>query len=101
MRRAAPRPISFAVQALGTRLAPLGTLTRVQSAWSRLVGAEIAANASPTAERDGTLTVLCSAAVWAAELEMRGEELRELLNADLAAQGGAARSISQIRFRVG
>jgi predicted nucleic acid-binding Zn ribbon protein len=101
VRRAAPRPISIAVDALGARLAPQSTLTRVQSAWGQLVGAEIAANARPTAERDGVLTVLCSAAVWAAELEMRGEELTELLNADLAASGGAARSISRIRFRVG
>jgi predicted nucleic acid-binding Zn ribbon protein len=97
MRRAAPRPISFAVEALGACLVPLGTLARVQALWPRLAGAEIAANASPTAERDGTLTVLCSAAVWAAELEMRGEELRELLNASLASEA----AISQIRFRVG
>ncbi len=101
MRRLAPRPISLAVEALGARLAPQGTLARVQSAWPQLVGPEIAANARPTAEREGALTVLCSAAVWAAELEMRAAELRELLNADLAATGGAARPISQIRFRVG
>lgn len=100
MRRNAPRPISFAVEALGGRIAPQGALARVQSAWPRLVGAEIAANARPTAERAGTLTVLCSAAVWAAELEMRAEELRELLNANLAA-GPAAPAISRIHFRVG
>ncbi len=94
MRRRAPRQIAAAVQALNATLLPRTPLGRVQSIWESTVGADIAAHASPIAERQGTLTVRCSAAVWAAELEMRAGELTELLNAQLRPHA----SISRLRF---
>lgn len=81
--RRAPRPISLALQLLGEKLEPQGTLSRAQSAWTQAVGSDIAAHASPIAERGGTLTVRCTSSAWAAELEMRGVELTERLNAAL------------------
>jgi predicted nucleic acid-binding Zn ribbon protein len=94
MKRRAPRPISFAVQALGETLAPQSPLARVQSIWAVVVGEDIAAQAIPVAEREGTLTVRCSAAVWAAELEMRASDLLESINAALP----DATLISRLRF---
>ncbi len=67
---------------------PAGTLSRVQKVWPEVVGASIAAEARPTAERGGTLTVSCSSAVWAAELEMMGRQIVSALNGAL---GGEAR----------
>jgi predicted nucleic acid-binding Zn ribbon protein len=82
------------MQTLSSTLLPQSPLGRVQSIWEAAVGADIAAHASPVAERDGTLTVRCSGAVWAAELEMRAGELAELLNAQLQPHA----SISRLRF---
>jgi predicted nucleic acid-binding Zn ribbon protein len=56
----------------------------------------VAAAAAPTAERDGVLTVTCSAAVWAQELDLLACELIPRLNAAL----GSA-SIRELRCRTG
>ncbi len=45
-------------------LAPLTLLSEVQRIWPGVVGAAVAAEATPTAERGGTLTVTCRSAVW-------------------------------------
>jgi predicted nucleic acid-binding Zn ribbon protein len=82
--RAAPRPIAAALRPLEQALAPASTLARVQQVWEQAAGPAIAANARPTAERDGVLTVTCDASVWAQELELMGGRLIELLNAALA-----------------
>ena len=65
MRRREPRALSHAVAALADRLAPQTTLAEVQRVWPGAVGEVIAAQAEPTGERDGVLTVTCSSAVWA------------------------------------
>jgi len=68
------------------------------------VGPAIAAEATPTAERGGVLTVSCSASVWAAELEMMAPELVARLNAELArlnADGESVPEVSQLRCRTG
>ena len=46
----------------------------------------MAAQAEPTGERDGVVTVTCSSAVWAQELDLMAPDLVERLNAAL---GGA------------
>lgn len=97
MRRRAPRPISLAMQAFGDRVAPQSALARVQAVWGEVVGAQIAARSTPESERGGVVSVRCSESVWAAELQMRSEELTERLNAAL----GEANAISSLRFRVG
>ena len=94
--RIAPRPISTALGALTATLAPATTLARVQEIWEGAAGPAIAAEASPTAERDGVLTVTCAAAVWAQELDLMAGELIPNLNAALGEQ-----AIRELRCRTG
>jgi predicted nucleic acid-binding Zn ribbon protein len=58
-------------------------LARVQKIWEIAVGPAIAAAARPSAEHDGILTVTCSAAVWAQELDLMSCDLVPNLNAAL------------------
>jgi predicted nucleic acid-binding Zn ribbon protein len=83
MRRTQPRTLSHAVAALAERLAPQTTLAEVQRVWPDAVGEVIAAQAEPTAEREGVLTVTCSSAVWAQELDLMGPDLVARINAAL------------------
>ncbi len=83
MRRAAPRPIGIALDALSSGLAPASPLGRIQEVWERATGPAIAAVAKPVAERSGVLTVACESAVWAQELDLMGDQLVERLNAAL------------------
>jgi predicted nucleic acid-binding Zn ribbon protein len=96
VRRPAPRPLSPAVDRLVARLAPATTLARVQEAWERAAGPAIAAAARPIAEREGVLTVLCEASVWAHELELMAGEIVPRLNAEL---DGA--TVRELRCRTG
>ena len=83
MSRAAPRRLAESLDVLTAGLAPASTLARVQDAWERAVGPAIAAAAHPGAERDGVLTVVCEASVWAQELDLMAPELILRLNAAL------------------
>jgi predicted nucleic acid-binding Zn ribbon protein len=96
MSRRAPRTLSNALERLNTTLAPATTLARVQAAWEGATGPAIAAAARPTAERDGVVTVLCEASVWAHELELMSAQLVERLNATLGEQ-----AIRELRCRTG
>ena len=82
-RRHAPRSAGGAVQALADSLAPQTLLADVQRAWPAAVGALVAAHATPTADRGGTLVVTCDAAVWAQELDLMAPDLVGRLNAAL------------------
>jgi predicted nucleic acid-binding Zn ribbon protein len=84
--RSAPRRLSVALDGITGTLAPASTLARVQEAWGRAAGSAIADAAAPSAERDGVLTITCSAAVWAQELELMAPELLGRLNAALGAE---------------
>jgi predicted nucleic acid-binding Zn ribbon protein len=83
MRRAAPRPLRAALEELAAVATPATPLARVQACWAEAAGEAVAAEAGPVSERDGVLTVQCSSAVWAAELELLAgdvvERLREIL----------------------
>jgi predicted nucleic acid-binding Zn ribbon protein len=81
--RTAPRPLSRALESFVPALAPRTTLARVQECWERAAGALIAAEARPVAEREGLLTIACSASVWAQELDLMAVELIARLNAEL------------------
>jgi predicted nucleic acid-binding Zn ribbon protein len=94
--RIAPRPLSTALQSLTATLAPATTLARVQELWERTTGPAIAAAARPTAERDGVLTVTCTAAVWAQELDLMAAQLIPNLNAALGDE-----AIRELRCRTG
>jgi predicted nucleic acid-binding Zn ribbon protein len=61
-------------------LAPQTLLAAVQRAWPLAVGPGIAAEAEPSAERGGVLTVTCSASVWAQELDLMAPAILERLN---------------------
>ena len=82
-RRRAPRPASLAVGALADRLAPATVLAEVQRVWPSVAGPAIAAEATPTGERGGTLTITCRSAVWAQELDLMGPDLVARLNVAL------------------
>jgi predicted nucleic acid-binding Zn ribbon protein len=86
VRRREPRPAAHAIAALADRLAPQTTLAEVQRVWPDAVGAVVAVQAEPTGERDGVLTVTCSSAVWAQELDLMGPELVARLNAALGSE---------------
>jgi predicted nucleic acid-binding Zn ribbon protein len=94
--RPAPRSLATALASLSRTLAPATTLARVQEIWELAAGAEIARAARPTAEREGVLTVTCTAAVWAQELDLMASELIPRLNAALGVE-----AVSQLRCRTG
>jgi predicted nucleic acid-binding Zn ribbon protein len=96
MRRRAPRPVSHAVEGLAATLAPATTLARVQEVWEGATGHAIATAARPVAERNGVLTVICEAAVWAQELDLMAAELITRLNAALGDE-----RIRELRCRTG
>lgn len=95
MSRRAPRPLSDALLRLTREVAPPGALAEVQRVWESAVGEVIAKEASPVAERDGVLTVACSASVWAAELTMMGARVVDQINAALGEPG----RIAELRCR--
>jgi predicted nucleic acid-binding Zn ribbon protein len=78
--RRSPRPLTFALERIRDELAPDTLLARAQLAWREVVGEAIAAQARPTSERGGVLTVSCSASVWANELDLMAPDILERLN---------------------
>jgi predicted nucleic acid-binding Zn ribbon protein len=80
MSRRAPRPLSVALAQLAGELAPATTLARVQQIWQQAAGIAISEAGRPTAERDGVLTITCSDAVWAQELDLMSTEIIRCLN---------------------
>jgi predicted nucleic acid-binding Zn ribbon protein len=99
MRRRAPRPLASALEALTRDAAPQTTIARVQACWNEAVGAAIAEEARPVAERDGTLTVMCRSGTWANELELLAPELLEKLNSALG--GNSEPTLKALRAKVG
>jgi predicted nucleic acid-binding Zn ribbon protein len=79
VRRLALRPLRSAIEAVTRESAPAGTLPRVQACWDEVAGRRVAAEAQPVSEREGILTVRCSSAVWAQELELLSADLLERL----------------------
>ena len=82
-RRRSPRPLGLALDLARGDWEPATLLAEVQRIWSEVVGPVIAAEASPQRERGGVLTVLCSASVWAQELELMGPAIVARLNTRL------------------
>ncbi|HZE06014.1 MAG TPA: DUF721 domain-containing protein [Solirubrobacteraceae bacterium] len=90
--RRSPRSLQAALTALSDELAPQTVLAEIQRAWASVVGPSIAAQALPTAERAGVLTIACAASVWAQELDLMAPQIIARLNE--AVTGG---SISRLR----
>ena len=80
MRRRGPRPVSHALDALTAGLAPATLLAEVQRAWPEAAGAAFAGQCTPDGERAGVITVACSSAVWAQELDLLSEKVVDRLN---------------------
>ncbi len=78
--RRSPRRLALALERSHPDWAPESLLAELQSAWPRAVGDVIAAEATPTAERAGVVTVSCTASVWAQELDLMGPTIVERLN---------------------
>jgi predicted nucleic acid-binding Zn ribbon protein len=87
VRRRGPRPLSGALETTVRRVAPATTLAAAQERWRTAVGAAVAREAEPVAERDGVLTVACGSATWAHELELLSPELLSALNGALDRDG--------------
>jgi predicted nucleic acid-binding Zn ribbon protein len=86
MRRRAPRPVASAVEALTRRLAPATLIADVQRVWEDAAGAGIAREAKPVSERDATVTLVCSSAVWMQEIDLMGPVLVDALNEALGSE---------------
>ena len=84
--RRAPRPLGPAGEALAARLAPATLLAEVQRVWEPTSGPAIAAAAHPVSERDGTVTLRCSSAVWMQEIDLMGPALVAELNRALGGE---------------
>jgi predicted nucleic acid-binding Zn ribbon protein len=96
------------IAAFADALQPPSALAEVQRVWASAVGEAVAEQAEPTAERAGVVTLTCSSAVWAQELDLMAPDLVGRLNAALGAdlvrglrcqaappRGGARRSRSR------
>jgi len=92
--RRVPRRAGGAVAALVEGLAPASGLAALQRIWPDAVGEVVAAQAHPSAERAGVVTVTCSSSVWAQELTLMGPDLAERLNAALRSE-----IVRELRFR--
>jgi predicted nucleic acid-binding Zn ribbon protein len=99
MRRLAPRPLSAALEAALPAAAPAGLLARVQGAWPEVAGQVMAEQAAPVSERQGVVTVACSSAVWAQELELMSADLTARLN-ERVAPTAEDPGVAQLRFAV-
>lgn len=79
--RRSPRSMAAALSALSDELAPQTVLAEIQRVWPSVVGPAIAAQALPTAERAGVVTISCAASVWAQELDLMAPQIITRLNA--------------------
>jgi predicted nucleic acid-binding Zn ribbon protein len=95
-RRAQPRALGDALRTVRSEAEPATPLAAVQGVWSAAVGERIASQAEPLRERDGVVTIGCSAATWAQELDLLQDELLARLNAALETD-----DVTGLRFVVG
>lgn len=93
-RRREPARAGGAIAALVEGLAPVSGLAALQRVWPQAVGDALAAQAHPSAERNGTVTVTCSSSVWAQELTLLGPELTQRVNEALGSE-----FVRELRFR--
>ena len=96
MRRAGPRSVAHALDALTAGLAPPTVLAEVQRAWPAAAGELFAAKAQPYKESGGEVSVRCAEAVLAQELALMSEMVRERLNEALGRP-----AVTALRIRVG
>jgi len=100
MRRAGPRSLAAALQSIARELEPQTPLARVQRAWRETAQPPLSEEAAPTSERAGTVTLTCRSSVWAQELSLLANDLKERLNEALGAPKGEP-VVKELRFVVG
>jgi predicted nucleic acid-binding Zn ribbon protein len=100
MRRAAPRSLATALHAIARDLEPQTPLARVQRAWRETAQPPLSEEAAPTSERAGTVTLTCRSSVWAQELSLLANDLKQTLNEALGAPA-ADPVVRELRFVVG
>jgi predicted nucleic acid-binding Zn ribbon protein len=83
LHRRSPRSLANALEPLREAWTPDTLLSEIQRRWPEVVGPAIAAEATPATERCGVLTVSCSGAVWAQELDLMGLTILTRLNSRL------------------
>jgi predicted nucleic acid-binding Zn ribbon protein len=83
LHRRSPRPVAAALAPLREAWTPATLLGEIQAVWNDTVGHIIAVEAQPVSERGGVVTVACSAAVWAQELDLLSATVLERLNGRL------------------
>jgi predicted nucleic acid-binding Zn ribbon protein len=91
------RRLSSAVEAYAGTLAPATLLGDVQRVFAAAAGPAIAREAEPISERAGTVTLLCSSAVWMQEIDLMGPTLVASLNRELG--GDRVRAVRCVATR--
>lgn len=94
-RRRGPEPLADALRDAVAGAAPDTLLARVQAVWPEVAGVAIATEAGPASEREGTVTIECSGAIWAQELTLLEADLVARLNARLEPV-----QVRSLRFKV-
>ncbi len=74
-RSPSPKRLGEVLGEIRGEVMPQTPLAAVQAVWDRVVGERIAAVTEVSAEREGTVTVECSSASWAQELELMGPRI--------------------------
>jgi predicted nucleic acid-binding Zn ribbon protein len=80
VRRRGPRPVALALESVTARMAPPTLLGELQRVWPQALGPALARAGRPVAEREGVVTIACTEAVWAQELDLMSERLVATLN---------------------
>ncbi len=74
-----PKPLGDLLGEFRLQVQPETPLAAVQGVWDEVVGERIAAVTDVAEEREGLVTVDCSSAVWAQELELMGPRIKARL----------------------
>lgn len=78
-----PKSIGDSLKSFRDEVAPPTPLAGVQTVWDGVVGERIASVTEVIGEVDGVVTVECSSAVWAQELEMMAPRILDRLGDEL------------------
>lgn len=95
-RSPSPKRIGELLGDFGDEVAPDTVLASVQTVWESTVGGRIAAVTEVVEEREGVVTIQCSSAVWAQELEMMSPRIVNRLKEELRDSAP-----EKLRFRAG